>query len=188
MIYGGQDWLPAWAAAGFLAPLDDVAPEKVAELKQDLAPFALSDVTYNGKVYGLPYYADTISLLYNKKILADAGIPVPQTWEEMTAAAEKLKAGGMEFPIAYEYNAELPNFYDQFIAGVYSRGGDMFDADLNPLFADPDSAAFKQLAVDRRHLRQGAGLQRDPTYPTSSLRWAPASTPSWSATTTSSRL
>jgi ABC-type glycerol-3-phosphate transport system substrate-binding protein len=51
----------------------------------------------------------------------------------------------MEFPIAYEYNAELPNFYDQFIAGVYSRGGDMFDADLNPLFADPDSAAFKQL-------------------------------------------
>jgi len=145
VIYGGQDWLPAWAAAGFLAPLDDIAPEKIAELKQDLAPFALSDVTYNGKVYGLPYYADTISLLYNKKILADAGIAVPQTWEEMTAAAEKLKAGGMEFPIAYEYNAELPNFYDQFIAGVYSRGGDMFDADLNPLFADPDSAAYKQL-------------------------------------------
>jgi multiple sugar transport system substrate-binding protein len=146
VIYGGQDWLPAWAAAGFLAPLDDVAPEKIAELKKDLAPFALSDVTYNGKVYGLPYYADTISLLYNKKILADAGIAVPQTWEEVTAAAEKLKAGGMEFPIAYEYNAELPNFYDQFIAGVYSRGGDMFDKDLNPLFADPNSAAYKQLA------------------------------------------
>lgn len=145
VIYGGQDWLPAWAAAGFLAPLDDVAPEKVTELKKDLAPFALSDVTYNGKIYGLPYYADTISLLYNKKILADAGIQVPQTWEDLTAAAEKLKAGGMEFPIAYEYNAELPNFYDQFIAGVYSRGGDMFDKDLNPLFADPASPAFKQL-------------------------------------------
>ena len=27
VIYGGQDWLPAWAAAGFFAPLDDVAPE-----------------------------------------------------------------------------------------------------------------------------------------------------------------
>jgi len=145
VIYGGQDWLPAWAAAGFLAPLDDAAPDKVAELKKDLAKFALSDVTYKGKVYGLPYYADTISLLYNKKILADASIPVPQTWEDMTAAAEKLKAKGMEFPIAYEYNAELPNFYDQFIAGVYSRGGEMFNTDLNPLFANPDSAAFKQL-------------------------------------------
>ena len=83
VIYGGQDWLPAWASAGFLAPLDDVAADQVADLKKDLAPFALSDVTYKGKVYGLPYYADTISLLYNKKILADAGIAVPQTWEDM---------------------------------------------------------------------------------------------------------
>ena len=23
VIYGGQDWLPAWGAAGFIAPLDD---------------------------------------------------------------------------------------------------------------------------------------------------------------------
>jgi multiple sugar transport system substrate-binding protein len=145
VIYGGQDWLPAWAAAGFLAPLDDVAPDQIPALKKDLAGFAVSDVTYKGKVYGLPYYADTISFLYNKKMLDDAGIAVPKTWEDVTAAAEKLKAGGLEFPIAYEYNADLPNFYDQFIAGVYSRGGDMFDKDLNPLFADPQSAAFKQL-------------------------------------------
>ncbi len=27
VIYGGQDWLPAWGAAGFIAPLDSVAPE-----------------------------------------------------------------------------------------------------------------------------------------------------------------
>ena len=26
VIYGGQDWLPAWGAAGFIAPLDSVAP------------------------------------------------------------------------------------------------------------------------------------------------------------------
>ena len=121
----------AWAAAGFIAPLDKVAPSgAVDELKKDIAGFALTDVTYKDKVYGLPYYSDTISFIYNKKILADAGIPVPATWEEVTAAAEKLKAGGMEHPIAYEYNQELPNFYDAFVAQAYGRGAEMFDKDL----------------------------------------------------------
>ena len=63
----------------------------------------------------------------------------------MTAAAEKLKAGGMEQPIIYEYDQELPNFYDAFVAQAYGRGGELFDADLNPLFADPDNGAYKQL-------------------------------------------
>jgi multiple sugar transport system substrate-binding protein len=146
VIYGGQDWLPAWAAAGFVAPLEAVAPaDMLAELKKDVAGFSLNDMTYKGKLYGLPYYADTISFVYNKKILADNGIAVPATWEEVTAAAEKLKAGGMERPIVYEYNQELPNFFDAFVAQVYGRGGDLFDAEGKAVFDDPNNEGFKQL-------------------------------------------
>ncbi len=146
VVYGGQDWLPAWGAAGFIAPLDAVAPAgAVDELTKDIAGFALTDVTYGGKVYGLPYYSDTISFIYNKKILEDNGIAVPSTWDEVTAAAEKLKAGGMDKPIIYEYDQELPNFYDAFVAQSYGRGAEVFDAELNPLFADPENGAYKQL-------------------------------------------
>ena len=146
VAYVGQDWLPAWAAAGFLAPLDDIAPADVlADLKSDMAGFSLSDMTYNGKLYGLPYYADTISFIYNKKILEDAGIAVPATWEEVTAAAEKLKAGGMEHPIVYEFDQELPNFFDAFVARSYGRGGDLFDAEQKAIFDNPDNPAYKQL-------------------------------------------
>lgn len=146
VVYGGQDWLPAWGAAGFIAPLDAVAPAgAVEELAADIAGFALTDVTYDGKVYGLPYYSDTISFIYNKKVLEDAGIAVPTTWEEVTAAAEQLKAGGMDKPIIYEYNQELPNFFDAFVAQSYGRGAELFDAELNPLFADPENGAYKQL-------------------------------------------
>ncbi|WP_159712008.1 ABC transporter substrate-binding protein [Geminicoccus flavidas] len=146
VVYGGQDWLPAWGSAGFIAPLEDVAPkEEIEALAADIAGFARTDVTYDGKIYGLPYYADTISFIYNKKILADAGIPVPTTWEEVTAAAEKLKAGGMDKPIVYEYNQELPNFYDAFVAQAYGRGAELFDTELNPLFADPGNGAYQQL-------------------------------------------
>ena len=146
IAYVGQDWLPAWAAAGFLAPLDDIAPADVlTDLKSDMAGFSLGDMTYDGKLYGLPYYADTISFMYNKKILEDAGIAVPQTWEEVTAAAEKLKAGGMEHPIVYEFDQELPNFFDAFVSQVYGRGGDLFDAEHKAIFNDPNNAAYKHL-------------------------------------------
>lgn len=146
VVYGGQDWLPAWGAAGLIAPLDSVAPAGVVEeLSQDIAGFALTDVTYDGKVYGLPYYSDTISFIYNKQILEENGIAVPTTWEEVTAAAEQLKAGGMDKPIIYEYAQELPNFYDAFVAQSYGRGAELFDAELNPLFADPENGAYQHL-------------------------------------------
>ena len=32
VVYGGQDWLPAWGAAGLIAPLDSVAPAGAVEL------------------------------------------------------------------------------------------------------------------------------------------------------------
>lgn len=146
VIYGGQDWLPAWAAAGWVAPLSDIASAAtIDELAEDIAGFALSDVSYDGKVYGLPYYADTISFLYNTKVLEDAGIAVPETWDDVMAAAEKLQEGGMDRPIVYEYNQELPNFFDAFVAQSYGRGGDLFDDKNNAVFDDPDNAAYKQL-------------------------------------------
>lgn len=146
VVYGGQDWLPAWGAAGFIAPLEDIAPEgAIEELTQDIAGFALTDVSYDGKVYGLPYYSDTISFIYNKQILDDHGVEVPTTWEEVTAAAEQLKAAGMDKPIIYEYDQELPNFYDAFVAQAYGRGAELFDDELNPLFTDPSNGAYQQL-------------------------------------------
>ncbi len=146
VIYGGQDWLPAWAAAGFLAPLDEIAPEQIASFRGELADFTISDMTYDGQLYGLPYYADTISFLYNAKILEEAGIAVPTTWDEVAAAARQLNEGGMEMPIVYEFNQELPNFFDAFVAQIYGRGGDLFDENGEAIFDDPENAAFQQLA------------------------------------------
>jgi multiple sugar transport system substrate-binding protein len=146
VIYGGQDWLPGWAAAGFVAPLENIAPAgAIDDLKKDIAGFALSDMTYKDKLYGLPYYADTISFIYNKKILEEKGIAVPKSWEEVTAAAEKLKAGGMEHPISYEYNQELPNFFDAFVAQSYGRGAELFDAEQKAVFDNPENGAYKHL-------------------------------------------
>ena len=68
IMYNGEDWLPEFAAAGWVAPLEDYFPS-VKAYSAKTAPYALADMTYNGKVYGLSYYADLITFQYNKKIL-----------------------------------------------------------------------------------------------------------------------
>jgi multiple sugar transport system substrate-binding protein len=144
VMYNGEDWLPEFAAAGWVAPLEDYFPQ-IKAYKAKTAPYALADMTYNGKLYGLSYYADLITFQYNKKILKDKGIAVPATWDDVLNSSLKLKAGGMEFPFIYEYNETLPNFLQAYISQVYGRGGAMFDAKLNPLFNDPNSEASKHL-------------------------------------------
>jgi multiple sugar transport system substrate-binding protein len=144
VFYNGEDWLPEFAAAGWAAPLEDYFPD-VKKYKDKTAPYALADMTYNGKLYGLSYYADLITFQYNKKILGDNAMQPPSTWDDVLNESLKLKAGGMVHPFAYEYGATLPNFLQAYISQVYGRGGDMFDANLNPVFNDPNSEAFKQM-------------------------------------------
>jgi multiple sugar transport system substrate-binding protein len=143
-MYCGEDWLPGWALAGWVVPIEDHVPD-IAKYKDQVATYAVRDMTYEGKLYGLPYYADLITFQHNAKILEEHGIDVPQDWDQVLEACLKLKQAGMEKPFVYEYNQTLPNFYQAFVSQVYGRGGQMFDADLNPLFADPESEAFKHL-------------------------------------------
>lgn len=52
--------------------------------------------TYNGKLICAPFGDVTVfGMCYNKKVFADNQIEIPQTWDEMMAACEKLKAAGV---------------------------------------------------------------------------------------------
>ena len=62
--YNGGNWLNEFAAAGWVVPLDDHF-DWVAGYQDKVIPFAWQDMTFNDKVYGLPYYADTITFMYN---------------------------------------------------------------------------------------------------------------------------
>ncbi len=144
VMYTGGDWLPEWAKAGWLVPLEDYFP-KVKEYLPKIAPYAVKDMTYNGKVYGMPYYADTTSFLYNAKILKDNGIDKPPTtWEEVADQAKALQKKGMESPFLLEMAQDLPTTLEDFTAMVFGRGGELLDENMDPILDKPDGAAFKQ--------------------------------------------
>jgi raffinose/stachyose/melibiose transport system substrate-binding protein len=64
-----------------------------------LAPSAVDAFAYGGKKYGVPLYLDAKFMGYSKPIFAEAGIEVPETFEDLLAACDTLKAKGIT-PIA----------------------------------------------------------------------------------------
>lgn len=75
--------------AGQLAPLDDL----FAGVKDDFNATALSRVTVDGKVYGVPMIVDPQLVYYRKSALAEAGVEVPQTMDKLIATAAALDTG-----------------------------------------------------------------------------------------------
>ncbi len=88
-------------------------------------------VTVDGKVYGVPSGSSFAGAwLYNKKVYADLGLTVPNTWDELMANCEKIKAAGKTAVIAsfgddwssqlilladfYNVQKENPNFAQDF--------------------------------------------------------------------------
>ncbi len=50
--------------------------------------------TYQNKLTALPWFVDSGMLYYRTDLLADAGAKVPETWDDLTAAAQALQKSG----------------------------------------------------------------------------------------------
>ena len=61
----------------------------------------------------------------------------------------------MDKPIIYEYDQELPNFYDAFVAQAHWPRRRALRRGSQPLFADPENGAFKQPRMARGRLVEG---------------------------------
>lgn len=70
--------------------------DQIADVKDSLAPGALSLYQIDGRQYGIPYNFGVVGLWYNKDLLTQAGIDAPATtWEEFLTQVQTLKAAGI---------------------------------------------------------------------------------------------
>jgi multiple sugar transport system substrate-binding protein len=143
VIYNNGSWLAEFASAGWVEPISPYLDfEKYRSL---IVPYALSGMTYNGEPYGLPYYADIASFIWNPTVAKTYGVDrAPTSWDEVTEMSNTMKAKGLPSPILWEFAQTNPSSLDEFIAMSMSRGGEVFDAEMNPTFEDPNSPAFQQ--------------------------------------------
>ena len=152
MLWVSDSWLPEWAEAGWIKPVDDF--DFLMKYNSDAEKFCIDSMTYKGEQYGLTYYTDFMGFMCDEVTLNNAGIgKKPETWDDVTEQALKIKAkGASEYPVMLALAQE--SWLIEFMAAmVYSSGGSFTDGDGNALMHHKDDGAVKALQwiVDAVH-------------------------------------
>lgn len=84
-------YVTQFASAGLLAP---VPQSMTANFKADRVASAIKGATYENKLIAVPFWANTQLLWYRKSVAKKAGLDTskPVTWEQVIAAAKKVKS------------------------------------------------------------------------------------------------
>jgi N,N'-diacetylchitobiose transport system substrate-binding protein len=117
----GNTQAQAFEAAGALLDVTDYREQLGGD---DLLQSLLEAGTYDGRLYGVPYYAGARIVIYRTDLFEAAGVEVPTTIDEMIAASTTLM----------EANADVPNFSGFYLPGrnwhaalsfIWDAGGDI---------------------------------------------------------------
>jgi multiple sugar transport system substrate-binding protein len=130
---------------GLIRPLDDL----VAEYGQDLLPSQL--IKIDGQTMAIAFMANGQHLVMRSDLLEEAGVEPPTSWEEVIAAAQALRDGGvMETPLVAS-NAAGWDLAAEFVNLYLGTGAEFFE---------PGTAT---LAIDNEQGRLALQTMRDLT-------------------------
>jgi multiple sugar transport system substrate-binding protein len=144
-------WTGQFSAAEWLTPLNGlIDADTVADIKGN------SIFTIDGNLLAVPYTNDFRVMLINQKHFDEAGVTTtPKTLDELVAAAKAIKAKGIvQYPIGLPLSPTEGASTSWYLL-TKAFGGELFDAELNPLFTSPDSAGYKALAFELQLLKDG---------------------------------
>ena len=103
-----------------IRPLDDLVKKHGKDLKKNQL------ITIDGKIMAVAFMANAQHLVYRKDILEKLNIEVPKTYEEMLAAAKKIRASGLiKNPVGGAYKAGW-NLAQEFNNMFIGYGGSHF--------------------------------------------------------------
>ncbi|MGD9294029.1 MAG: extracellular solute-binding protein [Roseobacter sp.] len=130
--------------AGTIRPLDDL----VEKYGQNLKPNQL--IRVNGQVMAVAMMVNTQHLMYREDILSELGIDTPTTWDEVYAAADKIKAAGVvDYPLGATMKSGW-NLAQEFVNMYAGYGGRLFNDD-NTTAVNSD-AGIKSLETMKKAL------------------------------------
>ena len=127
-------WVTQFASLRYLLPIDSMVSQ--SDLA-DYLPAPLNYDKYNGHLYGLPQVTDFLALMYNKAILAKAGITTPPaTMADFEADAIKIQQSKAA---KYAFETSGASYFT--LPFLWAFGGGMIDANNKILVNDPGSIA-----------------------------------------------
>ncbi|GAB3755252.1 extracellular solute-binding protein [Zhihengliuella somnathii] len=172
-LLSGQGGLPVLFAAGNAPALTQTLSDSghIADLEKvltdvdardNIEPAAVSTIeNLFGSFMTLPFEYNIEGIWYNKAIFAENSIEVPQTWDDLVAAAETLDAAGVQpFSASGEQGWPLTRLVGNYI--YRSLGPDALDKVANgeAKLTDPEYVEAAQAVADlgaKGYFGQGVG-------------------------------
>lgn len=143
-------WAPQLTRAGAL----DVPPPGVEEfIRANYNPNTVDAASINGQLYGFPTELSVYNLIYNKKLLAEAGYDAPPaTWaelKEIAAAITQTNDQGNITQAGYVYGPTVANAVHVFYSQMYAAGVSPFADDYSSTnLTSPEAVAILQGQVE----------------------------------------
>lgn len=143
---------------GTIRPLDGL----VEEYGQGLTPNQL--IKIDGKIMAIAMMVNAQHLMYREDILTDLGIPVPRTYDEVLAAAAKIKeAGVVDYPIGGTFQTGW-NLGEEFVNMYLGMGGTFFAEDSTPTIENAEGVASLEMLKKLTEYMDPEYLVSDSTY------------------------
>ncbi|MEU8356769.1 extracellular solute-binding protein [Nonomuraea sp. NPDC048882] len=112
-------WTSQFASLGYLQPLDG---SRAVDKPEDFLPGPLSSTKFGGKTYAVPQVTDTLALIYNKRLLKEAG------HEEAPKTIAELKQTALDVKTKTDAEGLALNVDSYFLLPfMYGEGGDLLD-------------------------------------------------------------
>jgi multiple sugar transport system substrate-binding protein len=132
----------------------------------DFYPASKQVVSPGGKVIGFPALIDNLSVIYNKKLFAAAGVPAPSpdwTWDDFRAAAKKLTDSANHiYGVNYPIGGDSLDTSWRFFPGLWQRGGQILSPD-NSQATFNSQAGVDSLTVWQQMATVDESVYLDPT-------------------------
>jgi multiple sugar transport system substrate-binding protein len=134
-------WPAQFAANGWILDVSDRLPESE---RQQFLEGPIQSLTYEGAIYGIPWFTDSGMLYYRKDLLEESGISQPPaTWDELKEMAEQVRQEtGTKYGFVFQ-GAEYEGGVCNGLEYIWTNGGDVLDG--NTVVVDsPEAAAGLQ--------------------------------------------
>ena len=170
-------WNIPYASTGQVLALDSYVAKSTTVKKEDFWPANWASAVYNGKVYGVPYRAESHGFIYNKKHYSAVGLDAsrgPRDWKELVAYAQKLTrtADGKQISgYAICGGGEIGNMLFNMLPAIWANGGDVLSPDYKKVVINEPAALeavqyytdfyVKHKASPQTTLQNGGNQNRD---------------------------
>jgi multiple sugar transport system substrate-binding protein len=150
---------------GFSGWIDDLSDRFTEEMRADFLEGPVQGNTYQGKVYGVPWFTDAGMLYYRKDLLQKSGFnEPPQSWDELFSMAKKVQAdSGTSHGFVYQgakYEGGVCNGTEY----IWSHGGNIQDPEDEDTIVVDSPEAAAGLETWRATIEEGIAPQSVVTW------------------------